>query len=201
MNNRKELERLISGVEKSFKQKRLLYRLGDGAMINEEERFASGITTLDVALYGGIPRGRTVEIFGPEGSGKTTLALCFVAEVQRGGGTAAFIDMEHALDPIWADRLGVNVDDLLFSQPDTGEQALELVDNLVDPSSLGKGVKGVDMIIVDSVASLIPEAELKGKTGDSHVALQARLMSHHMRKITGKISKSRCLVITSIKLG
>src|ERR1044072_3770310 len=142
---------------------------------------------LDAALgIGGLPRGRVVEVYGPESSGKTTLALHAVAEAQKAGGVAAFIDAEHALDPIYARKLGVDVDNLIVSQPDTGEQALEITDTLVRSNA-------VDILVVDSVAALVPRAEIEGEMGDSHVGLQARLMSQSLRKLTGSISKSKCL--------
>jgi recombination protein RecA len=144
---------------------------------------------LDIALgIGGLPRGRIVEIFGPESSGKTTLALHAIAEAQKTGGTAAFIDAEHALDPVYAKKLGVNIDELIVSQPDTGEQALEIADTLVRSNA-------VDVLVIDSVAALVPRAEIEGEMGDSHVGLQARLMSQALRKITGSINRSHCLVI------
>jgi len=181
------LERTVQQIEKSF---------GKGAIMRlDENAFASvpGISTgtlsLDLALGGkGIPTGRIIEIYGPESSGKTTLALTVVANCQKNGGVAAFIDAEHALDPSWARRIGVNVDELLVSQPDSGEQALEICELLVKSNA-------VDVIIVDSVAALVPRAELEGEMGDSHVGLQARLMSQALRKLTGAISRSRCTVI------
>jgi recombination protein RecA len=155
----------------------------------EIESVSTGSLGLDLALgIGGLPKGRIVEIYGPESSGKTTLALHVVAEVQKQGGTAAFVDAEHALDPSYAHKLGVNLDDLLVSQPDTGEQALEITDTLVRSNA-------VDVLVVDSVAALVPRAEIEGEMGDSHVGLQARLMSQSLRKLTGSISKSKCLVI------
>ena len=144
---------------------------------------------LDIALgIGGLPRGRVVEIYGPESSGKTTLALHVIAEAQKGGGTCAFIDAEHALDPAYAKKLGVDIDDLLISQPDAGEQALEIADTLVRSGA-------IDVLVIDSVAALVPRAELEGEMGDSHMGLQARLMSQALRKLTGSISRSRCMVI------
>ncbi len=155
----------------------------------EIEAVSTGSLGLDIALgIGGLPRGRIVEIFGPESSGKTTLALHAIAEAQKIGGTAAFIDAEHALDPAYAKKLGVNIDDLIVSQPDTGEQALEICDTLVRSNA-------VDVLVIDSVAALVPRAEIEGEMGDSHVGLQARLMSQALRKITGSISRSRCTVI------
>ncbi|HBS29469.1 MAG TPA: recombinase RecA [Phycisphaerales bacterium] len=181
------LERTVQQIEKSF---------GKGSIMRlDENAFASvpGISTgtlsLDLALGGkGIPTGRVVEIFGPESSGKTTLALTCVAHCQKSGGVAAFIDAEHALDPSWARRLGVNVDELLVSQPDSGEQALEICELLVKSNA-------VEIIVVDSVAALVPRAELEGEMGDSHVGLQARLMSQALRKLTGAISRSKCTVV------
>jgi recombination protein RecA len=153
------------------------------------ESVSTGSLGLDIALgIGGLPRGRIVEIFGPESSGKTTLALHAIAEAQRAGGTAAFIDAEHALDPIYAKKLGVDIDELIVSQPDTGEQALEICDTLVRSNA-------IDVLVIDSVAALVPRAEIEGEMGDSHVGLQARLMSQALRKITGSISRSRCTVI------
>jgi recombination protein RecA len=155
----------------------------------EIEAISTGSLGLDIALgIGGLPRGRIVEIYGPESSGKTTLALHAIAEAQKNGGTAAFIDAEHALDPVYAKKLGVDVDELIVSQPDTGEQALEITDTLVRSNA-------VDVLVIDSVAALVPRAEIEGEMGDSHVGLQARLMSQALRKITGSISRSRTLVI------
>ncbi|MFL6801093.1 MAG: recombinase RecA, partial [Sphingomicrobium sp.] len=163
-------------------------RLGSREKI-EIETIPTGSLGLDIALgVGGLPRGRVIEIYGPESSGKTTLALHAVAEAQKRGGTAAFVDAEHALDPIYARKLGVNIDELIVSQPDTGEQALEIVDTLVRSNA-------VDVLVVDSVAALVPRAEIEGEMGDSHVGLQARLMSQSLRKLTGSISRSRCMVI------
>ena len=163
-------------------------RLGSREAI-EIETISTGSLGLDIALgIGGLPRGRVVEVYGPESSGKTTLALHAVAEAQKAGGVAAFIDAEHALDPIYARKLGVDVDNLIVSQPDTGEQALEITDTLVRSNA-------VDILVIDSVAALVPRAEIEGEMGDSHVGLQARLMSQSLRKLTGSISKSKCLVI------
>ncbi|MCH2142339.1 MAG: recombinase RecA [Phycisphaerales bacterium] len=160
-----------------------------GDQIRAVEGIGTGTLSLDLALGGrGVPRGRVVEVYGPESSGKTTLALTIVANAQKEGGTAAFIDAEHALDPTWAKRIGVNLGDLLVSQPDTGEQALEICELLVRSNA-------VDVIVVDSVAALIPRAEIEGDMGDSHVGLQARLMSQALRKLTGAIAKSKCVVI------
>jgi recombination protein RecA len=155
----------------------------------EIETISTGSLSLDIALgVGGLPRGRVVEIYGPESSGKTTLALHAIAEAQRGGGTAAFVDAEHALDPVYAKKLGVDIDELIVSQPDTGEQALEIVDTLVRSNA-------IDILVVDSVAALVPRAEIEGEMGDQLPGLQARLMSQALRKLTGSISRSRCMVI------
>jgi recombination protein RecA len=163
--------------------------LGDGGTSHDIQVVSTGSLTLDLALgVGGLPRGRIIEVYGPESSGKTTLALHVVAEVQKLGGTAAFVDAEHALDPLYAGKLGVNVDDLLVSQPDTGEQALEITDMLVRSGA-------VDVIVVDSVAALTPKAEIEGDMGDSHMGLQARLMSQALRKLTGVIKRANTLVI------
>jgi recombination protein RecA len=181
------LDRALSHIEKTF-GKGSIMRLNEDAA-NQIPGISTGAISLDLALGGrGIPKGRIIEIFGPESSGKTTLALTVVAHAQKEGGVAAFIDAEHALDPSWAKRLGVNIDDMLVSQPDTGEQALEICELLVRSNA-------VDIIVVDSVAALIPRAEIEGEMGDSHVGLQARLMSQAMRKLTGAISKSHCCVI------
>lgn len=184
----KSLALAVSSIEKSF-GKGAIMRLGTKGVINEIESIGTGSIGLDAALgIGGLPRGRVVEIFGPESSGKTTLTLQVVAEAQRKGGTAAFVDAEHALDIGYARKLGVKVEDLLVSQPDTGEQALEIVDVLVRSGAL-------DVIVVDSVAALTPRAEIEGEMGDSHMGLQARLMSQALRKLTGTIAKSKTLVI------
>ena len=181
------LSRAVQQIEKQF-GKGAVMKL-DGENIVPIEGIATGSLSLDIALGGkGVPRGRVVEIFGPESSGKTTLTLHIIAEAQKAGGVAAFIDAEHALDPSWAKRLGVQLDDLLVSQPDTGEQALEICEMLVRSNA-------VDVIVIDSVAALIPRAEIEGEMGDSHVGLQARLMSQALRKLTGAISKSKCTVI------
>ncbi len=187
-----ERERALSSalaqIERSY-GKGAIMRLGDAAAARGVEVISTGALTLDLALgVGGIPRGRIVEIFGPESSGKTSLSLHVIAEAQRLGGVAAFIDAEHALDPAYAARIGVNTDDLLISQPDTGEQALEIVEALVRSQA-------VDVVVVDSVAALVPKAEIDGEMGDTHVGLQARLMSQAMRKLTGAISRSNCVVI------
>ncbi|MHC4447083.1 MAG: recombinase RecA, partial [Planctomycetota bacterium] len=181
------LERALSQIERAFGSGSSM-RL-DGDATNVVPGIPTGALSLDLALGGrGLPRGRVVEIFGPEASGKTTLALTVAAHAQRGGGVAAFIDAEHALDPTWARRVGVNLEELLVSQPDTGEQALEICEHLVRSNA-------VDVIVIDSVAALIPRAEIEGEMGDTHVGLQARLMSQAMRKLTGAISKSSCVVI------
>ncbi|WP_421759609.1 recombinase RecA [Devosia sp.] len=187
MDKEKALAAALSQIERSF-GKGTVMRFGEGA-IAQVEAISTGSLGLDIALgIGGLPRGRIVEIFGPESSGKTTLALHVIAEAQKNGGTAAFIDAEHALDPIYARKLGVKVDELLISQPDTGEQALEIADTLVRSGA-------VDILVVDSVAALTPKAELEGEMGDSMPGLQARLMSQAMRKLTGSISKSKAMVI------
>jgi len=178
----------VSAIEKQFGKGAILM-MSDEAIDREVKSFSSGSASLDLALgIGGYPRGRVVEIFGPESSGKTTLALHAVAEVQRRGGIAAFVDAEHALDIGYVRRLGVKVEDLLVSQPDTGEQALEIVDVLLRSGA-------IDLVVVDSVAALVPRAEIEGEMGDQHVGLQARLMSHALRKLTGTVSKSQATVI------
>ncbi|RCS30572.1 recombinase RecA [Rhodanobacter denitrificans] len=186
-NKRKALTSALGQIEKQF-GKGAVMRMGD--RVNEPvETVSTGSLGLDIALgVGGLPRGRVVEIYGPESSGKTTMTLQAIANCQRAGGTAAFIDAEHALDPTYAEKLGVKVDDLLVSQPDTGEQALEIADMLVRSGA-------VDMVVVDSVAALTPKAEIEGEMGDSHVGLHARLMSQALRKLTANIKKSGCLVI------
>ncbi len=182
------LSTALAQIERSY-GKGAIMRLGDAGAIRGVEVISTGALTLDLALgVGGIPRGRIVEIFGPEASGKTSLSLHVVAEAQKAGGVAAFIDAEHALDPAYAARIGVNTDDLLISQPDTGEQALEIVEALVRSQA-------VDVVVVDSVAALVPKAEIDGEMGDTHVGLQARLMSQAMRKLTAAISRSNCVVI------
>ncbi|BDU20945.1 recombinase RecA [Dyella sp. GSA-30] len=186
-NKRKALTSALSQIEKQF-GKGAVMRLGDRAD-EAIETVSTGSLGLDIALgIGGLPRGRVVEIYGPESSGKTTLTLQAIANCQKNGGTAAFVDAEHALDPTYAEKLGVNVADLLISQPDTGEQALEIADMLVRSGA-------VDMVVVDSVAALTPKAEIEGEMGDSHVGLHARLMSQALRKLTANIKKSNCLVI------
>jgi recombination protein RecA len=184
----KALEAAVGAIEKQF-GKGSIMRLGKGGLVEPIEATSTGALSLDIALgIGGIPKGRIIEIYGPESSGKTTLTLHQVAEVQKAGGVAAFVDAEHALDVVYAKKLGVNVDELLVSQPDTGEQALEIVDMLVRSGA-------VDLIIVDSVAALTPKAEIEGEMGDSHMGLQARLMSQALRKLTGTISRSNCSVV------
>jgi len=187
-NRKKALAAALGQIEKQF-GKGSVMRLGDGGPAKDVEVVSTGSLGLDVALgIGGLPRGRVVEIYGPESSGKTTLTLQVVAEAQKIGGTCAFVDAEHALDPQYAEKLGVNVEDLLVSQPDTGEQALEITDMLVRSGA-------VDVIVVDSVAALTPKAEIEGEMGDSHVGLQARLMSQALRKLTGNIKRSNAMVI------
>ncbi len=187
MDKQKALDAALAQIDRAF-GKGSAMRLGSREAI-EIETISTGSLGLDIALgIGGLPRGRVVEIYGPESSGKTTLALHAVAEAQKNGGVAAFVDAEHALDPIYARKLGVDIDNLIVSQPDTGEQALEITDTLVRSNA-------VDILVVDSVAALVPRAEIEGEMGDSHVGLQARLMSQSLRKLTGSISKSKCLVI------
>ena len=184
----KAIELALTQIEKQF-GKGAIMRLGNDGVLPGVEGISTGAISLDLALgVGGVPRGRVVEIFGPESSGKTTLALHVVAEAQKKGGIAAFIDAEHALDVSYAKKLGVNTDDLLVSQPDTGEQALEIAETLVRSGA-------IDVLIIDSVAALVPKAEIEGDMGDSHVGLQARLMSQALRKLTGVIAKSHCCVI------
>jgi recombination protein RecA len=185
-DKQKALNLVLTQIERNF-GKGTIMRLGDAARM-KVETISSGALTLDLALGGGLPKGRVIEIYGPESSGKTTLALHALAEVQKAGGVAAFVDAEHALDPTYAKALGVDIDNLLVSQPDTGEAALEIVDQLVRSSA-------IDIIVIDSVAALVPRAEIEGEMGDSHVGLQARLMSQALRKITGNIGKSGCTVI------
>jgi recombination protein RecA len=187
-NRKKALAAALGQIEKQF-GKGSVMRLGDNPMARDIDVISTGSIGLDVALgIGGVPKGRVVEIYGPEASGKTTLTLQIVAEAQKLGGTAAFIDAEHALDPTYAEKLGVNVDELLVSQPDTGEQALEITDMLVRSGA-------VDVVIIDSVAALTPKAEIEGEMGDSHMGLQARLMSQALRKLTGNIKRSNTMVI------
>lgn len=183
---RKALELAVSQIERTF-GKGSIMRLGDATRM-KVETISSGALTLDLALGGGLPKGRIIEIYGPESSGKTTLALHAAAEVQKAGGVAAFVDAEHALDPTYAAALGVDIENLLVAQPDTGEAALEIVDQLVRSTA-------VDIVVVDSVAALVPRAEIEGDMGDSHVGLQARLMSQALRKITGNIGKTGSTVI------
>ena len=187
-NKEKALKAALSQIEKQF-GKGSVMRMGDAGTTRDIDAISTGSLGLDIALgIGGLPRGRVVEIYGPESSGKTTLTLQVIAEAQKLGGTAAFVDAEHALDPLYAEKLGVNVDDLLVSQPDTGEQALEITDMLVRSSA-------VDVVVVDSVAALTPKAEIEGDMGDHHVGLQARLMSQALRKLTANIKRSNTLVI------
>ncbi|MCB9987631.1 MAG: recombinase RecA [Rhodospirillales bacterium] len=183
------LEAALGQIERAFGKGSIMTLGGDKAQAMEVEAISTGSLGLDIALgIGGVPRGRIVEIYGPESSGKTTLALQVIAEAQKTGGTCAFIDAEHALDPIYARKLGCNLDELLISQPDAGEQALEIADTLVRSGA-------IDVLVVDSVAALVPRAELEGEMGDSHMGLQARLMSQALRKLTGSISRSRCCVV------
>jgi recombination protein RecA len=188
MDKQKALDAALGQIERAF-GKGSIMKLGSREGVADVEVVSTGSLGLDIALgIGGLPRGRIIEIYGPESSGKTTLALHVIAEAQRAGGTCAFVDAEHALDPGYAKKLGVNIDDLLISQPDHGEQALEIADTLVRSGA-------IDVLVVDSVAALVPRAELEGEMGDSHVGLQARLMSQALRKLTGSISRSRCMVI------
>ena len=187
-NKAKALAAALAQIEKQF-GKGSIMKMGDGSVANDIQVVSTGSLGLDIALgIGGLPRGRVVEIYGPESSGKTTLTLQVIAEMQKLGGTAAFIDAEHALDPTYAQKLGVNLDDLLISQPDTGEQALEIADMLVRSAS-------VDVVVVDSVAALVPKAEIEGEMGDSLPGLQARLMSQALRKLTANINRTNTLVI------
>lgn len=187
-NKKKALSAALGQIEKQF-GKGTIMRMGDDSVSRDIDVISTGSLGLDLALgIGGLPRGRIVEIYGPESSGKTTMTLQVIAECQKAGGTAAFVDAEHALDPVYARKLGVDVDELLISQPDTGDQALEIVDMLVRSSA-------VDIIVVDSVAALTPKAEIEGDMGDSHVGLQARLMSQALRKLTGNIKRTNTLVI------
>jgi len=183
---KKALDSVLKNIERSF-GKGSIVRLGDATRM-KVETIPSGALTLDLALGGGLPKGRVIEIYGPESSGKTTLALHAIAETQRTGGVAAFVDAEHALDPTYAAAVGVDIENLLVSQPDTGEMALEVVDHLVRSVA-------VDIVVIDSVAALVPRAEIEGDMGDSHMGLQARLMSQALRKITGNIGKSGCTVV------
>lgn len=187
-NRKKALAAALGQIEKQF-GKGSVMRMGDASAVRNVEAVSTGSLTVDIALgIGGIPKGRIVEIYGPESSGKTTMTLHAVSEVQKQGGTAAFVDAEHALDPVYAEKLGVDMDELLVSQPDTGEQALEITDMLVRSGA-------VDVVVVDSVAALTPRAEIEGDMGDSHVGLQARLMSQALRKLTANIKRSNCIVI------
>jgi recombination protein RecA len=187
-NKQKALAAALGQIEKQF-GKGSVMRLGDSGVDTSISVISTGSLSLDIALgIGGLPRGRVVEVYGPESSGKTTLALQVIAECQKNGGTAAFVDAEHALDPTYADKLGVNIDDLLVSQPDTGEQALEITDMLVRSGA-------VEVVVVDSVAALTPKAEIEGDMGDSHMGLQARLMSQALRKLTANIKRSNTMVI------
>jgi len=187
-NRKKALSAALGQIEKQF-GKGSVMRLGDASASYDVEAVSTGSLGLDIALgIGGLPRGRVVEIYGPESSGKTTLTLEVIAEIQRNGGTAAFVDAEHALDPVYAEKLGVNVNDLLVSQPDTGEQALEITDMLVRSGA-------VDVVVVDSVAALTPKAEIEGEMGELQVGLHARLMSQALRKLTGNIKRSNTIVI------
>jgi recombination protein RecA len=187
MDKLKSLESTINQIERNY-GKGSVMRLGEKDVV-EIDAISSGSLSLDVALgIGGLPKGRIVEIYGPESSGKTTLALHVIAEAQKNKGTCAFIDAEHALDPVYAKKLGVNTDEMLISQPDNGEQALEIADTLVNSSA-------IDVLVIDSVAALVPRAEIEGDMGDSHMGLHARLMSQALRKLTGSISRSQCLVI------
>ena len=187
-NRKKALAAALGQIEKQF-GKGSVMRLGDNPMSRDVDVVSTGSIGLDVALgIGGVPKGRVIEIYGPESSGKTTLTLQIIAEAQKIGGTAAFVDAEHALDPTYAEKLGVNVDELLVSQPDTGEQALEITDMLVRSGA-------VDVVVIDSVAALTPKAEIEGEMGDSHMGLQARLMSQALRKLTGNIKRSNTMVV------
>ncbi len=188
MDKRKALDAALAQIERAF-GKGSVMKLGGAEAIAPIASISTGSLGLDIALgIGGLPRGRVVEIYGPESSGKTTLTLHVIAEAQKKGGICAFVDAEHALDPTYARKLGVNLDELLISQPDTGEQALEIADTLVRSGA-------VDVVVIDSVAALTPRAELEGEMGDTHVGLQARLMSQALRKLTGSISKSNCMII------
>jgi len=187
-NRKKALSAALSQIERQF-GKGSVMRMGDKGAVRNIDVVSTGSLGLDIALgIGGLPRGRVIEIYGPESSGKTTLTLHAVAEAQKAGGTAAFVDAEHALDPLYAEKLGVDIDELLVSQPDTGEQALEITDMLVRSGA-------VDIVVIDSVAALTPKAEIEGDMGDSHVGLQARLMSQALRKLTANIKRSNALVI------
>ena len=187
MDKNKALETALAQIERSY-GKGSIMKLGEGK-IQEIAAVSTGSIAIDWALgIGGLPKGRIIEIFGPESSGKTTLALSSLAQAQKNGGTCAFIDAEHALDPVYAAKLGLNIDELVISQPDTGEQSLEIADTLVRSGA-------IDVIVIDSVAALVPKAELEGEMGDSHMGLQARLMSQALRKLTGSVAKTNCIVI------
>ena len=191
MNNEQRQKALASAIENIEKQygKGAVMKLGESKINHQIETIPTGSLSLDIALgLGGVPRGRILEVYGPESSGKTTVALHMVAEVQKNGGIAGFIDAEHALDPVYAKNIGVDIDNLYISQPDNGEQALEIAETMVRSGA-------VDIVIVDSVAALVPKAEIDGDMGDSHVGLQARLMSQALRKLTAVISKSNCIVL------
>jgi len=184
----KALDSALAQIERQF-GKGSIMKLGQEGAIQDIRASSTGSLGLDIALgIGGLPKGRVIEVYGPESSGKTTLALHVIAEAQKAGGTAAFVDAEHALDPVYAKKLGVDIDELIVSQPDTGEQALEITDTLVRSNA-------IDVLVVDSVAALVPRAEIEGEMGDSHVGLQARLMSQSLRKLTGSINRSKCMVI------
>ena len=186
-DRQKALDAALAQIDRAF-GKGSAMKLGSKEAMNVES-ISTGSLGLDIALgIGGLPKGRVIEVYGPESSGKTTLALHCIAEAQKAGGTAAFVDAEHALDPVYAKKLGVDIDELIVSQPDTGEQALEITDTLVRSNA-------IDILVVDSVAALVPRAEIEGEMGDSHVGLQARLMSQSLRKLTGSISRSNCMVI------
>lgn len=187
MDREKALEAALAQIDRAF-GKGSAMKLGSRETMNVES-VSTGSIGLDIALgIGGLPKGRIIEIYGPESSGKTTLALHAIAEVQKAGGTAAFVDAEHALDPVYAKKVGVDIDELVISQPDTGEQALEITDTLVRSNA-------IDVLVIDSVAALVPRAEIEGEMGDTHVGLQARLMSQALRKLTGSINRSKCMVI------
>ena len=188
-NKAKALKAALGQIEKQFGKNTIMHLGDDSAALNNVDVVSTGSLGLDIALgIGGLPKGRIVEIYGPESSGKTTMTLQAIAQCQKQGGTCAFIDAEHALDPVYARKLGINTDDLLISQPDNGEQALEITDMLVRSGA-------VDMIVIDSVAALTPRAEIEGEMGDSHMGLQARLMSQALRKITGNAKRSNCMVV------
>ncbi|HBK15762.1 MAG TPA: recombinase RecA, partial [Erythrobacter sp.] len=186
-DRQKALDAALAQIDRAF-GKGSAMKLGQKEAM-QVESISTGSLGLDIALgVGGLPKGRVIEVYGPESSGKTTLALHVIAEAQKAGGTAAFVDAEHALDPVYAKKLGVDIEELIVSQPDTGEQALEITDTLVRSNA-------IDVLVVDSVAALVPRAEIEGEMGDSHVGLQARLMSQSLRKLTGSINRSKCMVI------